>query len=318
MTVDLGVVIRPQSPPEAMRSLVQHAEAVGLEQVWLWEDCFLEGGISSAATALADTQRLTVGIGLLPVPLRNVAATAMEIATLDRMHGSRFRVAVGHGVQEWMEQVGSRAASPMTLMREYLIALRSLLAGEVVTTDGEYVRLHAVSLDWPPLVPTRVLMGAAGPKSLALAGEAADGVVIMEDTSPEGLRSALVSVEEGRARAGRQDRIRRGRVPPCLPWSGCGREAATGRQVRDGQLRRRPVGGLGRPGRGGPRRCGGDDGGPRSCRGRGFSRVLPRRGWSDRPRRDGSPCAQLRCPRRVVDRRATVVLHLWGISSCYC
>ncbi len=205
MTVDLGVVIRPQSPPEAMRRLVRHAESVGLEQVWLWEDCFLEGGVASAATALADTERLTVGLGLLPVPLRNVAATAMEIATLDRMHGSRFRVCVGHGVQEWMEQVGARAASPMTLMREYLVALRRLLAGEVVTTDGEYVRMHAVSLDWPPLMPTRVLMGAAGPKSLALAGEAADGVVIMEDTSPEALRSALVSVEEGRDRAGRQD-----------------------------------------------------------------------------------------------------------------
>lgn len=205
MTVDVGVVIRPQSPPETMRDLFRHAEAVGLEQVWLWEDCFLEGGVASAATALAESQRLVVGLGLLPVPLRNVAATAMEIAALDRMHGGRFRPAVGHGVQEWMGQVGARASSPLTLMREYLAALRALLAGETVTMDGEYVRLTDVALDWPPLGPTRILMGAAGPKSLALAGEAADGVVIMEDTSPVALRSALVSVQEGRERAGRQD-----------------------------------------------------------------------------------------------------------------
>lgn len=205
MTVDVGVVIRPQSPPETMRDLFRHAEAVGLEQVWLWEDCFLEGGVASAATALAESQRLVVGLGLLPVPLRNVAATAMEIAALDRMHGGRFRPAVGHGVQEWMGQVGARASSPLTLMREYLAALRALLAGETVTMDGEYVRLTDVALDWPPLEPTRILMGAAGPKSLALAGEAADGVVIMEDTSPVALRSALVSVQEGRERAGRQD-----------------------------------------------------------------------------------------------------------------
>lgn len=205
MTVDLGVVIRPQSPPETMRGLFRHAESVGLEQVWLWEDCFLEGGVASAATALAESKRLVVGLGLLPVPLRNVAATAMEIATLDRMHGGRFRAAVGHGVQEWMGQVGARAPSPLTLMREYLVALRKLLAGEVVSMDGEYVRLHEVALDWPPLLPTRVLMGAAGPRSLALAGEAADGVVIVEDTSPGALRSALASVQEGRERAGRQD-----------------------------------------------------------------------------------------------------------------
>jgi alkanesulfonate monooxygenase SsuD/methylene tetrahydromethanopterin reductase-like flavin-dependent oxidoreductase (luciferase family) len=205
MTVDVGVVIRPQSPPEAMRGLIQLAEDAGLEQVWLWEDCFLEGGVASAATALADTDGLTVGIGLLPVPLRNVAATAMEIATLDRMHGSRLRVAVGHGVQEWMGQVGARAESPMTLMREYLTALRRLLAGETVTTDGEYVRLQDVALDWPPPVPTRILMGAAGPKSLSLAGEVADGVVIMEDTSPEALTSALASVQQGREKGDRRD-----------------------------------------------------------------------------------------------------------------
>jgi alkanesulfonate monooxygenase SsuD/methylene tetrahydromethanopterin reductase-like flavin-dependent oxidoreductase (luciferase family) len=205
MTVDVGVVIRPQSPPETMPGLFRQAEAGGLSQVWLWEDCFLEGGIASAATALARTERLGVGLGLLPVPLRNVAATAMEIATLDRMHGDRFRVTVGHGVQEWMAQVGARSASPLTHMREYLTALRALLAGEVVSMDGEYVRLHEVALDWPPPRPTRILMGAAGPKSLSLAGEAADGVVIMEDTSPEALAVALESVRQGRERAARQD-----------------------------------------------------------------------------------------------------------------
>ncbi len=205
MTVDVGVVIRPQVPPEIMRGLFQHAESVGLEQVWLWEDCFLEGGVSSAATALADTERLAVGIGLLPVPLRNVAATAMEIATLDRLHGQRLRVAVGHGVQEWMGQVGARAESPLTLMREYLSALRRLLAGETVSTDGTYVRLDHVALDWPPSEPTRILMGAAGPKSLSLAGELADGVVLMEDTSPDALASALAAIQEGREKGHRRD-----------------------------------------------------------------------------------------------------------------
>ncbi len=204
MTVDVGVVIRPQSPPETMRTLVRHAESVGLGQVWLWEDCFLEGGVASTATALADTERLAVGIGLLPVPLRNVAATAMEIATLDRLHGGRLRVAVGHGVQEWMGQVGGRADSPMTLMREYLGALRRLLAGETVTAEGTYVRLQEVALDWPPAVPTRILMGAAGPRSLSLAGELADGVVVMEDTSPEALASAIASIREGREKGRRE------------------------------------------------------------------------------------------------------------------
>ena len=58
-----------------------------------------------------------VGIGVLPVPLRNVALTAMETATLHRLFPGRLTVGVGHGVQDWMGQVGARPESPVTLLR---------------------------------------------------------------------------------------------------------------------------------------------------------------------------------------------------------
>ena len=51
----------------------------------LWEDCFLEGGIAQAAVVLVLSESLTVGVGVLPAPLRNVVITAMEIATLEAM-----------------------------------------------------------------------------------------------------------------------------------------------------------------------------------------------------------------------------------------
>ncbi len=137
----LGVVFRPQLPPERLRAVARAADAAGLDELWLWEDCFLEGGVSAAAAALAWTERLKVGVGLLPVPLRNVAVTAMEAATLHRLFPGRAAVAVGHGVQDWMEQVGARTASPLTLLREHLDALRALLHGDRVSTDGRYVKL---------------------------------------------------------------------------------------------------------------------------------------------------------------------------------
>jgi alkanesulfonate monooxygenase SsuD/methylene tetrahydromethanopterin reductase-like flavin-dependent oxidoreductase (luciferase family) len=43
---------------------------------------------------------VSVGIGLLPVPLRNVAITAMEAATLHRLFPNRLLLGVGHGVQD--------------------------------------------------------------------------------------------------------------------------------------------------------------------------------------------------------------------------
>ncbi|MDA4889119.1 LLM class flavin-dependent oxidoreductase [Streptomyces sp. MS2A] len=200
-----GAVFRPQLAPERLRAVVRVADEVGLDELWLWEDCFREGGISTAAAALAWTERVRVGVGLLPVPLRNVALTAMEAATLHRMFPGRAVLGVGHGVQDWMGQVGARAESPVTLLREHLLALRSLLRGDRVTVKGRYVQLDGVALDWPPQQAVEVFAGATGPRSLRLAGEAADGTVLTANTAPDGVRRARRLIDEGRAAAGRDD-----------------------------------------------------------------------------------------------------------------
>ncbi|QUQ66164.1 LLM class flavin-dependent oxidoreductase [Kutzneria sp. CA-103260] len=184
----LGTVFRPQFPPEVLRSMAETADATGLDQLWVWEDCFSESGIATAAAALAWTSRVRVGIGLLPVPLRNVALTGMELATLHRLFPERVIVGVGHGVQSWMGQVGARVSSPLTLLREYLDALRALLRGEEVSVDGTYVKLDRVRLDWPPLTPVKVYAGGVGPKTLRLTGESADGTLTVADESADSVR----------------------------------------------------------------------------------------------------------------------------------
>lgn len=202
---ELGAVFRPQLPPERLRAVARLADDTGLDELWLWEDCFREGGVSTAAAALAWTERVRIGVGLLPVPLRNVAVTAMEAASLHRMFPGRPILAVGHGVQDWMGQVGARAGSPLTLLREHLDALRALLRGERLTTEGRYVKLDDVALDWPPPGPVEILSGATGPRTLHLSGVAADGTVLTSETSPEGVRRARRLIDEGRTSAGRTD-----------------------------------------------------------------------------------------------------------------
>ncbi|NEA85453.1 LLM class flavin-dependent oxidoreductase, partial [Streptomyces sp. SID14436] len=201
----LGAVLRPQLAPEGLRSVARAADDAGLGELWLWEDCFREGGLTSAAAVLAWTERVRVGVGLLPVPLRNVALTAMEAATLHRMFPGRVTLGVGHGVQDWMGQVGARPESPLTLLREHLLALRALLRGERVTTSGRYVRLDDVALDWPPAPEDAVVLaGGTGPRTVRLTGEAADGTILTANTSAEGVRRARRLVDEGRAEAGRR------------------------------------------------------------------------------------------------------------------
>lgn len=66
----LGCVFLPQNPPERLAATARIADDAGLEELWVWEDCFWPA-VSAAAIALSNSRRLTVGIGVAPVPMRN-------------------------------------------------------------------------------------------------------------------------------------------------------------------------------------------------------------------------------------------------------
>ena len=193
----IGVVLRPEIAPEALVEAARAADRAGVDEVWLWEDCFFSGGLSTAALVLASTDRVNVGIGVLPTPMRNVASTAMEIATIARVHPGRLRVGLGHGVQSWMGQIGARVQSPLTLLSEQMAALTALLAGESVTVQGRYVSLDNVQLNWPPLHAPPLLVGATGPKTLALSGRSGVGTILTSETTPDLLRTAIEHIAAG-------------------------------------------------------------------------------------------------------------------------
>ncbi len=238
----LGVVLVPTLPPEALRPLAAAADR-HLDELWLWEDCFTESSIAAAGAALAWTERVRVGIGLAPVPLRNVALLAMELATLHRLFPGRLLPGIGHGVQEWMGQVGARAASPLTLLREHAEALRLLLDGAEVSVSGRYVTLDRVRLDWPPEAGTPLLVGGTGPRTLELAGRVGDGIIIGSVTSDAELADAVAAAQTGWVAGHGADAGRMSVVTHLMTTTGPGAEERLA-----GELRRwdRADGALGR------------------------------------------------------------------------
>jgi 5,10-methylenetetrahydromethanopterin reductase len=189
----LGVCFPRELEPSVVVEFAERLEAGGADELWLVEDCFYTAGTTLAATALAHTERLTVGIGILPAATRNASTTAMELATLARLAPGRVVGGIGHGVRAWMEQIGARPASPVTALIEVISSVRRLLAGETVTIAGQTVELHEVRLDAIPPAPPPVLAGVRRRKSLAAAGECADGIILTELTGPTIVRDSIAT-----------------------------------------------------------------------------------------------------------------------------
>lgn len=191
MGPNVGMCFDRSLPAPFVIEVAEALDAAHVDQLWVIEDCFYTAGVSLAATALARTTSLSVGMGILPAVARNPAITAMEIATLAQLAPGRVLAGIGHGVQDWMEQMGARTASPLTTLDEALTIVRRLLHGDTVTMDGSVFTMRDVALEAPPLDPSPVLAGVRGPKSLALAGRVADGVVLAEGAGPTYVRSSI-------------------------------------------------------------------------------------------------------------------------------
>ncbi|NEC89313.1 LLM class flavin-dependent oxidoreductase [Streptomyces sp. SID12501] len=195
----IGVMYDRDWAPEELPGFARQAEALGVDDLWVVEDLGWNGGVSAAAVALGATERLRVGIGIAPAPLRSPALLAMELATLARVFPGRLVAGIGHGVREWMTSVGVAPRSPLALLEETITSVRALLRGERVELEGREVRLDGVQLVHPPTQPPPVVAGVVRARSLELSGRVADGTLIAEGHGPRDLENTRVLTAKGGA-----------------------------------------------------------------------------------------------------------------------
>jgi 5,10-methylenetetrahydromethanopterin reductase len=182
-SISVGVSLASPIPPTQLIAAYQLIEQRGFNELWVHEDYFYHGAFSAAATALQATRGISVGIGIVSALVRHPAVTAMEIATLAGSHPGRLRVGIGHGVPEWMQQLGLKPKSPLQSLKEAFTSVRRLLAGEVLTQVGLFT-FNGVQLAHP-VAGVPLYAGVIGPKSLALSAEIADGTVITVMSGPK-------------------------------------------------------------------------------------------------------------------------------------
>lgn len=200
--ISIGIMYRREHTPEQLPAFTRSAEAAGYDEFWVVEDCFYGSGVASAATSLAVSESMVIGLGIMPAVARNPVFAAMEIATLARMYPDRFLPGFGHGVAGWMEQIGALPKSQLKALEETTVVVRRLLKGERVNFDGEQVHLSECELLFPPTQAPPVSLGVRGQKSLQLAGRSADGTILAEFASPAYVKWAREQIARGQAESG--------------------------------------------------------------------------------------------------------------------
>jgi 5,10-methylenetetrahydromethanopterin reductase len=148
------------------------------------------------AAAAQRTRRLRLYPATSSPMVRHPLLLASLAHSLDEIAPGRIALTVAPGFLA-VRSIG-RPRANLATMRESVLGLRRLLAGDPASFDGHESRLRNVSAR-----PTPVYLLAAGPRMVELAGEVADGALLLTGLHPDAVAAARRHLEAGARRAGR-------------------------------------------------------------------------------------------------------------------
>ncbi len=170
--------------PADFVSMARTAERLGYDSVWgndhyapqdyvraryatppnFWDPLMIHAAVAAA------TSRIQVGTCVLVLPMREIAVTAKQIATLDQISGGRLLLGVGIGAyrEEFAaarpELVGKDRGA---MLEEGLELLNRLFGENAVTHNGRYYHVENFDLDpKPKRRPFPILVGGHQQKGL--------------------------------------------------------------------------------------------------------------------------------------------------------
>jgi alkanesulfonate monooxygenase SsuD/methylene tetrahydromethanopterin reductase-like flavin-dependent oxidoreductase (luciferase family) len=170
----LGVGFTPfETRTDVIVRVACHAEEIGLDRVDVAEGWTHDSLIVLAEIA-ARTSRIGLGTSIISVWGRTPATMALGAAGLQRWSGGRFSLGIGASSPPLAEGLhGARWDQPLARLRETLVAVRALLAGDRLPEPAPGAR--PLRLGVIPESPVPILLAALAPASVRLAGELADG-----------------------------------------------------------------------------------------------------------------------------------------------
>ena len=198
----VGVLLAGVGPGD-VGAVARIAERSGYAGVWAPEDYPERPATVMAALAIAVTERIEVGTGVMSLTTRHPLLTAMDLAALSDAAPGRFVAGLGLGLPLTLASIGCLPDRPVTAVRQRLGVVSSLLRGEEVTFDDGQVRLSASRLAHAPAVLPALALGGLGPRMIDLVGELGDVLIVSSLGSAAYLEWAVDRVTRAAAARGR-------------------------------------------------------------------------------------------------------------------
>lgn len=201
--------------PLSVRQVVdaaRRAEALGFESIWLAEDLWTRrNGLVYLSCVAMETTTAFIGTSVINPYSYHPFQIATLLNTLSDVAPARLRLGIGSGADWWRPLFAAEMdrIPPRRALREAVKTVRRLMRGESVEIGGEIFSLRVDRAcytsgvpPWTGAVP--IYVGAKGVKTLELAGEIADGVLIAAWTRPDQMPPILDAIARGARRAGRK------------------------------------------------------------------------------------------------------------------
>ncbi|PYN96552.1 MAG: hypothetical protein DMD91_20970 [Candidatus Rokuibacteriota bacterium] len=183
--------------PQLMR-LIQDIEAAGFEGAGILDSQVISrDSFVTLGQAAAHTSRLTLFPAVTNPFTRHASVLAGAIQTVEELAPGRVKFVIGTGYTS-ASTIGRKAAT-LAEMRACIATVKTLLAGKTADFDGTPGRLAFSSGRRIP-----VIMAASGPKAIEVAGEVADGALLLVGFNRGIVEAALEHLERGAKRSGRK------------------------------------------------------------------------------------------------------------------
>jgi alkanesulfonate monooxygenase SsuD/methylene tetrahydromethanopterin reductase-like flavin-dependent oxidoreductase (luciferase family) len=178
--------------------VIKEAEASGVYHVWLPQIGPLDTLTMFTAAAL-QTQSITLGVGVVPIPTRHPFVLAQQALAFDEIAPRRLRLGIGTSNKIIMEDLYGipMQKKPISYLKEYVTVLRSALEKGAFDYQGEFFQVHSSSDRTTTRIP--LIISALGERAFEAAGEIADGALPWLAPLPYLQSTALAAMKRGAA-----------------------------------------------------------------------------------------------------------------------